>query len=72
MKEGRLVSEIEAEAMERLSNADFRPEYFEIVDGFTLKKVQKHVNSDYLVACVAAWAGNVRLIDNIILKGHPN
>ncbi|MBK8641087.1 MAG: pantoate--beta-alanine ligase [Saprospiraceae bacterium] len=66
------LNELEKICIDKLTKVGLKPEYFEIVDGFTLKKVQKHVNSDYLVACVAAWAGNVRLIDNIILKGHPN
>ena len=27
--------------------------------------------ADFVVACVAAWAGEVRLIDNLVLKGAP-
>lgn len=41
-------------------------EYFEIVDTETLLPVNK-INSGRTVACIAAFVGNVRLIDNISL-----
>ena len=47
---------------------DFKPEYFRIVDGYTLKSVHDIHQHDYIVACVAVWAGEVRLIDNMIYK----
>jgi pantoate--beta-alanine ligase len=62
------VSLIAAQAVEQLSAAGFRPEYFEIVDGYTLQTVSGPSESDLIVACVAAWLGEVRLIDNLILK----
>ena len=40
------------------------------VDGNTLKPIENPANHDYIVACVATWAGKVRLIDNLILKGE--
>ena len=46
----------------------FRVEYFEIVDGRTLLPIQRFEDTDYAVALVAVWVGDVRLIDNIILK----
>jgi pantoate--beta-alanine ligase len=55
-------------ALNDLSIEDFRPEYFEIVDGRTLLSVDDFENADYIVACTAVWAGEVRLIDNMILK----
>jgi len=46
-----------------------RLDYFEIVDPATLDPVQK-LTSDALVA-IAAFAGNTRLIDNILLLPEP-
>lgn len=57
-------------AMNRLSKAGFKPEYFEIVDGISLLGVDNYEDSEYIVACVAVWVGNVRLIDNKILKSN--
>ena len=45
-----------------------RAEYFEIVDGRTLLPIQLFEDTDFAVALVAVWVGDVRLIDNIILK----
>ncbi|MCB2221252.1 MAG: pantoate--beta-alanine ligase [Bacteroidetes bacterium] len=42
-------------------------EYFEIVDMYTLQPLQTWAQSNTVIACIAAWVGNVRLIDNIIL-----
>ncbi len=45
-------------------------EYFEIVDGDTLQPVEDWAQSDYIVGCVAVFAGEVRLIDNVIYKNN--
>ncbi len=42
-------------------------EYFEIVDMYTLQPLQTWAQSNTVIACIAVWIGNVRLIDNIIL-----
>ncbi len=55
-------------ALKKLAIPDFNPEYFEIVDGNTLQSIHHYSDSNYIVACTAVWAGNVRLIDNIIMK----
>lgn len=55
-------------AIEKMTIPDFVPEYFEIVNGHNLKPVDSFDESDYIVACTAVWAKNVRLIDNRILK----
>jgi pantoate--beta-alanine ligase len=60
--------QLKAAALEKLNVSDFRPEYFEIVEGRTLKPVEVLEDVGYAVACAAVWVGNVRLIDNIILK----
>ncbi len=62
------ANEVKKWAMEQLSQTDFRPEYFDIVDGRTLQPVENISSSDYVVACVATWLGDVRLIDNLIFK----
>lgn len=43
-------------------------EYFEIVDGETLKSISKWEDSSYIVGCVAVYCGKIRLIDNITFK----
>jgi len=61
--------ELEKYAMARLAKVSgFRPEYFTIADGRTLQSINNVKKADYAVACTAVWAGEVRLIDNIILK----
>ncbi|HKK76369.1 MAG TPA: pantoate--beta-alanine ligase [Saprospiraceae bacterium] len=62
------IPEIEASALEQLRAAGFRPEYFSIVHAHTLQKPRPGNTDSPLVACVAAWAGKVRLIDNLLLK----
>lgn len=40
-------------------------EYYEIIDGETLQPVQQWNDSPYVVGCITAHCGKVRLIDNI-------
>ncbi|HRI58770.1 MAG TPA: pantoate--beta-alanine ligase [Saprospiraceae bacterium] len=63
------ATQVQAEAMQRLSTAGLKPEYFDIVDGISLLPVQHWADSEFVVACTAAFAGEVRLIDNLVLKG---
>jgi pantoate--beta-alanine ligase len=44
---------------------DLQVEYFEIVDGYTLQSIDNWNDTNYPVACIAVFAGEVRLIDNI-------
>jgi len=63
------VSELESYAMIRLGKiGDFRPEYVTIVDGYHLTPLDRVADSEYVVVCTAVWAGDVRLIDNLILR----
>ena len=62
------IAEIEVEAIQRLNLPEFRPEYFQIVDGQTLEPVVEPAEHEWIVACVASWVGEVRLIDNLGLK----
>jgi pantoate--beta-alanine ligase len=60
--------EISDWALDALSLPDFKPEYFEIVDGMTLQPIDRFEDADFVVACTAVWVDKVRLIDNMILK----
>lgn len=60
--------EVEKWAIKTLSVPDFEPEYFTIVDGYTLQPIKSFDETDYVVACLAVWRDGVRLIDNDILK----
>ncbi len=60
-------TELMEEAMKKLS-VHFKPEYFQIVDGLTLQKINKWEDTNYPIACVAANLGRVRLIDNLELN----
>ena len=46
-----------------------RLEYYEIVDGRTLQPIADWAETDYAVGCIAAYCGEIRLIDNIKYKG---
>ncbi len=56
------------QALEYLERHGLRPEYFEIVDADTLLPVSSWRDAGRIMACTAAWAGEVRLIDNMLLK----
>ena len=58
---------LQGKAMNALSEAGLKPEYFEISDAATLEPVRDFDDHQQVVICTAAWAGDVRLIDNIIL-----
>lgn len=61
------VKELKEKANEMLSTFDLiKREYFEIADADTLQTVDRIVPGK-TVACIAAFVGNVRLIDNISL-----
>ena len=62
--------QIAQEAMKMLSIPGMEAEYFEIVDGVTLRPVQLFEEVDLAVACTAVRVGEVRLIDNMVLKGE--
>lgn len=62
---GSNAATVGAEAMQKLAAAGLKPEYFDLVDGITLLPATPE--SRMVVACVAAWAGDVRLIDNEIV-----
>jgi len=58
---------IESKALDMIVDANLKPEYFKLVDTEKLEPIVK-VDDVKTVAIVAAWAGDVRLIDNMILN----
>jgi pantoate--beta-alanine ligase len=64
-------SEIQKQVAAKLrAEPRFKLEYFEIVDGRTLLPIRLFEDTDFAVALTAVWVGEVRLIDNIVLKQH--
>lgn len=63
------VKETIAWVEERFSDdAEFRMDYYSIVDGNTLQDVSDWNDSNYIVGCIAIYLGKIRLIDNIKYK----
>ena len=50
------------------SVSELEVEYFNIVNGNTLQPVEDWDESEYIVGCIAVFAGEIRLIDNVIYK----
>lgn len=61
------LADMKTQGIGRLQMPDFKPEYLEIVDGYTLQPIQNFESHTFVVACVATWLGDVRLIDNIVM-----
>ncbi len=59
-----------AAAMKALTAPGMVPEYFEIVDGKTLQPIENMAEHDLVVACTAVRVGEVRLIDNMVMKNQ--
>nr|MBS0036603.1 pantoate--beta-alanine ligase [Saprospiraceae bacterium] len=55
-------------AIEKIRQKGLKPEYFELVDPQSLLPICEVNKPMEVVACVAAYAGAVRLIDNMVLK----
>lgn len=63
------VKQVKEKALTKLGSLpDFKPEYLDIVDGYSLQPITDFEESPYVVACAAVWTGKIRLIDNVILK----
>ena len=54
-------------AQEKIETAGLKLDYFEIADANTLLSIESTDQSTEIVACVAAYLKDVRLIDNMIL-----
>jgi pantoate--beta-alanine ligase len=60
------VTDIKQEVIEKINAVpEFQVEYFDLVDRDSLQTVNDWKDSEHIVGCIAAYAGNVRLIDNI-------
>ncbi|MFK7814765.1 MAG: pantoate--beta-alanine ligase [Gammaproteobacteria bacterium] len=64
--ESQSFNDIEKQAMERLSQVGFRPDYVTIRDAKSFKPAS--YSTDSIVVLVAAWLGKARLIDNLLLQ----
>ena len=58
------VKSLEKKAWLRLEQAGLKPEYASIVDSKTLQSIDTFEHINEARALIAAWAGDVRLIDN--------
>lgn len=61
------VSEVKKIATSMLESKGFRVDYFELSDTETLQPVESWEEAPGVIACVAAYLGSIRLIDNMIL-----
>jgi len=62
------IGEIKRHVEKQFQKArNVRLEYFDIVDMYSLNSLNSWAESNHVIACIAAYVGNVRLIDNIIL-----
>lgn len=50
------------------ASPELKIEYFNVVDGNTLQSLKAWGESDYVVGCIAVFAGEIRLIDNVVYK----
>jgi pantoate--beta-alanine ligase len=53
------------------THPELRTEYFDIVDGNTLQSIADWKETEYPVGCIAVYAGEVRLIDNMNYGKNP-
>jgi pantoate--beta-alanine ligase len=60
----KTVNQLKEEGLKKL-NTELRTEYLEIVDPETLEPINSIGKGNHAIALIAAWCGNVRLIDNI-------
>lgn len=58
---------VREKGLEALRRAGLAPEYFELADAATLELVEAFDPGTQVIACVAARAGKVRLIDNRLI-----
>jgi pantoate--beta-alanine ligase len=56
---------IQNQAIGELQSNGFQVDYFEIVDATTLESLRVFEESAEVIACVAAYLGEIRLIDNL-------
>jgi len=59
---------IKKECEDILIKKGFRPDYVALADAGTLEPLENYVNDKKMVALIAAFIGDVRLIDNLVLN----
>ncbi|TVR86966.1 MAG: pantoate--beta-alanine ligase [Saprospirales bacterium] len=62
------VEEVREMALKQIRERGLEPEYFELAAPESLLPLNSGMVRDKVVACVAAKAGGVRLIDNLVIK----
>jgi pantoate--beta-alanine ligase len=68
LRTGEAAERVQAEALAALrAHGAFRPEYLEIVDTATLESLRGPLAGREAALCVAAFLGEVRLIDNVLV-----
>lgn len=69
LQSGKTIAEVKTWVTNTLNATEgLRVEYFEIVDGNSLKSLTDWSESEYVVGCITVYCGKVRLIDNIRYK----
>ena len=60
------IAELKQEVINAINeNSELEVEYFDLVDSETLQSVQDWSDSEHIIGCIAVFAGEVRLIDNV-------
>jgi pantoate--beta-alanine ligase len=68
LKQGKSVTETKNDISRLfLANDIVKLEYFEVVDANSLQEIETIVHNQKISLCIAAFVGNVRLIDNVFL-----
>lgn len=63
------VDDVKSKVINTINAVDgFEVEYFDIVDGNTLQSIDNWSDTGYIVGCIAVFAGEIRLIDNVTYK----
>ena len=69
-KNKRSISALKQEVINGINAVPgLQTEYFELVDGDSLQTVDHWNDSETIVGCVAVFAGEIRLIDNVVYCG---
>lgn len=67
LKDQNAPRAVVAKCLRDLEKTIFQVDYLDIVDIHTLRPISSWQGDDENVVCVAAWLGDVRLIDNLII-----
>lgn len=63
------ISEIKKQTVSNIeASKHLKVEYFEIVNADTLLPIEQQTGNEKVVACIAVYAGQVRLIDNVLIN----